>query len=288
MGSLFFTGGSEPSPVSCCPMDKAWPLTAVLVDALFTLVLLLHITAPNVIVRSSLGRLHEHTQLGEESSASLISRWTFSWVNSVIWKAFRDQLNTSDLYALNWNDTALVTSRRFRNGASATLKLLWRLYYFAKYDLLKQGAWAVLFSLVSFCPAFFLRFLLDYLESPSITSRNSAWLCVAGLLIAGITTGIAECQCEWLGRKISVRLRATLIDAIFTKVLNRRVTKPTKGSEDQGNSSQNTSATDGNILNLMAVDAASVSEIGAHMHLAWVFSSPDYDCMFGVVQHTWA
>lgn len=252
------------------PVDRAWTLTTLLVDALSTLVLLLHITAPNIIVRSNAGRLHEYAQLGKESSASLISRWTFSWVNSVIWKAFRDQLNISDLHALNWDDTAMVTSRRFYNGAPATLKLLWRLYYFTKYDLLKQGAWAVLFSLVSFCPAFLLRFILDYLESPSTTSRNNAWLCVAGLLVAGVVTGIADCQCEWLGRKVSVRLRAILIDDIFTKVLSRRVTKPAKASGDLEDSAQDTSATDGNILNLMAVDAASVSEVGAHMHLAWV------------------
>lgn len=144
------------------------------------------------------------------------------------------------------------------------------MYYFTKRDLLKQGAWAVLFSLVSFFPAILLRFILDYLESPSNKSRNNAWLCVAGLLVAGIITGIAECQCEWSGRKVSVRLRAILIDEIFTKALGRRVTMPTKVSEDQENSLQNTRATDGHILNLMAVDAASVSEVGAHMHLAWV------------------
>lgn len=115
-------------------------------------------------------KLHEYAQLGKESSASLISRWTFSWAHSVIWKAFRDQLNIFDLYALNWDDTAMATSRRFCNGASVTLKLLWRLYYFTKYDLLKQGAWAVLFSLVSFCFAFLLRFILGYMESPSTTS----------------------------------------------------------------------------------------------------------------------
>lgn len=252
------------------PVDKAWTLTTILVDALSTLVLLLHITTPNVIVRSNAGRLHGYVQLGEESSASLISRWTFSWVHSVIWKAFRDQLNISDLYALNWDDTTMVTSRRFYNCASVALKLLWRLYYFTKYDLLKQGAWAVLFSLLSFCPAFLLRFILDYLESPSTTSRNNAWLCVAGLLVAGVATGIADCQCEWLGRKVSVRLRAILINDIFTKVLSRRIARPAKASGDLENSSQDTSATDGNILNLMAVDAASISEVGAHMHLAWV------------------
>ncbi|KAL6904509.1 P-loop containing nucleoside triphosphate hydrolase protein [Trichoderma evansii] len=214
------------------PVDKAWTLTVILVGGLSSLVLLLHITTPNVIVQSISERLHEPVQPGKENSAT-----------------FRDHLSTSDLYALNWDDTARVTGRLFHNGAPSTLKLLWRLYHFTKHDLLKQGAWAILFSLGSFSPAILLRFILDYLESQNAKSRNNAWLCVAGLLVAGVITGVADCQCEWLGRKIST----------FTKVLDRRVTRPAKLSKDQENSSQDTSATDGNILNLMAVDAASIT-----------------------------
>ncbi|KKP02562.1 ATPase [Trichoderma harzianum] len=101
-------------------------------------------------------------------------------------------------------------------------------------------------------------------------SQNNAWLCVGGLLVAGIVTGIADCQCEWLGRKISGRLRAILIDQIFSKVLKKGISGPTKSSPEEGNSSGDIHATDGTILNLMAVDAANVSEVSAHMHLTWV------------------
>lgn len=256
------TGSEQP--------DKAWALVNILLGVLFTIVLLLHVTAPNIIVEAISGRLSASIHLGEETSASLISRWTFSWVGSVIWKAFRAHLSTSDLYELNWDDTARITSRLFSKGTPATLKLVWRLYHFTKHDLFNQGAWAVLFSLTSFCPAFLLRYILDYLDSPSTMSRNNAWLCVGGLLVAGIVTGIADCQCEWLGRKISVRLRAILIDQIFSKVLKKRISRSTKSSPEQGNSSDDIHATDGTILNLMAVDAANVSEVSAHMHLTWV------------------
>lgn len=59
------------------PVEKAWTLTTILIGILFAVVLLLHITAPNVIVGPILGRLHEPVQLGKENSASLMSRWTF-------------------------------------------------------------------------------------------------------------------------------------------------------------------------------------------------------------------
>ncbi|KAL7781916.1 P-loop containing nucleoside triphosphate hydrolase protein [Trichoderma afarasin] len=228
--------------------DKAWALVNILLGVLFTLVLLLHVTAPNIIVEAISGRLSASIHLGEETSAS-----------SVIWKAFRAHLSTSHLYELNWDDTAGVTSRLFSNATPVTLKLVWRLYHFTKHDLFNQGAWAVLFSLTSFCPAFLLRYILDYLDSPSTMSRSNAWLCVGGLLVAGIVTGIADCQCEWLGRKISVRLRAILIDQIFSKVLRKRISRPTKSSPEEGSSSDDIHATDGTILNLMAVDAANVS-----------------------------
>ncbi|KAL6820087.1 P-loop containing nucleoside triphosphate hydrolase protein [Trichoderma sp. SZMC 28015] len=224
------TGSEQP--------DKPWALVTILLGVLFTLVLLLHVTAPNIIVEAISGRLSASIHLSEETSAS-----------SVIWKAFRAHLSTSDLYELNWDDTARMTSRLFSKATPATLKLVWRLYHFTKHDLFNQGAWAVLFSLTSFCPAFLLRYILDYLDSPSTMSRNNAWLCVGGLLVAGIVTGIADCQCEWLGRKIS----------IFSKVLRKRISRPTKSSPEEGNSSDDIHATDGTILNLMAVDAANVS-----------------------------
>ncbi|KAM6481845.1 P-loop containing nucleoside triphosphate hydrolase protein [Trichoderma sp. SZMC 28011] len=224
------TGSEQP--------DKAWALVNILLGVLFTLVLLLHVTAPNIIVEAISGRLSASIHLSEETSAS-----------SVIWKAFRAHLSTSDLYELNWDDTARITSRLFSKVTPTTLKLVWRLYHFTKHDLFNQGAWAVLFSLTSFCPAFLLRYILDYLDSPSTMSRNNAWLCVGGLLVAGIVTGIADCQCEWLGRKIS----------IFSKVLRKRISRPTKSSPEQGNTSDDIHATDGTILNLMAVDAANVS-----------------------------
>ncbi|KAL6897436.1 hypothetical protein GGI43DRAFT_94404 [Trichoderma evansii] len=103
-----------------------------------------------------------------------------------------------------------------------------------------------LFSLVSFCPAILLRFILDYIVSPDIISQNDAWLYVRGLLVAGVISGIADCQCEWIGRKISVRLRAILIDETFTKILDRRTTRPLK--IEQENPSRETLATDGTFL----------------------------------------
>ncbi|KAK0755466.1 LOW QUALITY PROTEIN: hypothetical protein N5P37_011974, partial [Trichoderma harzianum] len=250
--------------------NKAWALVNILLGVLFTLVLLLHSRAPNIIVEAISGWLSASIHLSEETSASLISRWTFSWAGSVIWKAFRAHLSTSDLYELNWDDKARITSRLFSKATPVTLKLVWRLYHFTKHDLFNQGAWAVLFSLTSFCPAFLLRYILDYLDSPSTMSQNNAWLCVGGLLVAGIVKGIADCQCESLGRKISVRLRAIMIDQIFSKVLKKGISRPTKSSPEEGNSSGDIHATDGTILNLMAVDAANVSEVSAHMHLTWV------------------
>ncbi|KAJ5725678.1 uncharacterized protein N7483_007035 [Penicillium malachiteum] len=248
---------------------RLWSSSSLLQLFLFALILLLHVTAPNVSEESFRDE-HDSLPPTEETSASLLSRWSFSWVGAVTWKAFKTPLNISDLYALSYNNKSAVVVKQFYSAAPKTFALFWRLYRFAKYDLLQQGAWAMLFSLTSFCPAILLRVILSYVESPETVSRNDAWLCVGGLLVTGIITGISDCQCEWLGRKVSVRLRAILINEIFAKALMRRVTRPSEKKDDGESQAQDSQATDGNILNLMTVDTASTFEASAHIHIVWI------------------
>ncbi|KAJ5225506.1 hypothetical protein N7468_006731 [Penicillium chermesinum] len=109
------------------------------------------------------------------------------------------------------------------------------------------------------------------MQAPESMSRNNARLCIIGLLVSGLVAAVADCQCEWLGRKISFKVRAILTNEIFAKVLRRRATNPsTETPEVQEGLGEDTHASDGNIFNLMAVDASSVSEFSARTHTVWV------------------
>ncbi|KAK4574471.1 hypothetical protein LTR86_001312 [Recurvomyces mirabilis] len=229
----------------------------------------------SVLLRlSARNRPHDHESddqahgLVIEECSSLLSRWTFAWVSPVVWKAYSNTLTSADLYPLAWDDRADVATQRLSSATPKASALLWRLFRWARSDLAYQGAWATLFSAIILCPAILLRGILNYMAAPSANSRNDAWICVGGLLLSGIMTGVAECQCEWVGRKISLRLRAILIDQIFQKMLRRRLIIPETSLQESEQLAGD--AGDGAVMNLMTADTASISEVGAHMHFVWI------------------
>ncbi len=238
----------------------------------FAVLCLVHLTAPGLPVQQLSENDKFVSYYGRDEAASLLSRLTYSWVDDLVWIAFRGTLETSDLYGLNHDQTSAVIVSRFHAAAAAAIPLLWRLYQFFKCDVLKQGVWAAVHSVVVFMPAMLIRFILEYLEDPNLMSTSTAWLCVFGLLVSGIATSVAECQCEWVGIKIGSKLRSILISEIYGKVLRKSVARPTtKSSQDSDTEpSLEIHASDGNIFNLMSADTEFISFIGANLHFMWV------------------
>ena len=128
-------------------------------------------------------------------------------------------------------------------------------------------------SVMLFVPAQLLRDILRYIESPDTMRASTAWLLVAGLLISGFFTGLADAQCEWTGLKIGAKLKGILISEIYVKTLRRKMaTPPSKGKGVDSPAKQDTAQhdSDSSVLNLMVVDAAIISDVSAHLHLLWV------------------
>lgn len=248
--------------------------TAILARlAIFTTLCLFHCIAPRAPTQISYRDDVLSSKPGRDEKASLLSRLTFFWINGLVWKAFRRSLDASDLYQLNRNQTSAVLAPRFRATTAATLPLLWRIYHFFKYDYLKQVVWAALTSVAVFIPPMLMRLILQYLESQNEMARSTAWLCVSGLLTSGLLAGIADCQCNWLGRKIGAKLRTILITEIYAKVLRKSIARPLQAElEPQSDKKANTEgqASHGNILNLISVDAEVISEISGSLYLVWV------------------
>ena len=139
-----------------------------------------------------------------------------------------------------------------------------------------QGLWSVVFALFTFLPTVLLRQILRYVEDPSSQSREAAWLYVIGLFLSSFFSSIANCQALWLGRRISLRLRAVVVGEIYAKALRRRHVALKGGETLEGNTTvakndtedniTATQANNGAIINLMAVDTFKVSEICAYLH----------------------
>lgn len=241
--------------------------------AIFTTLCLFHCTAPRVSSERSIKHNVLSSASGRDETASLLSRLTFSWVNSLLWKAYRRTLETSDLYNLNGEQRSARVAPTFRTLAAATPPLLWRVFAFFKYDILRQGAWATVTSVAVFIPPMLIRLILQYLESDNGMTRSTAWFCVSGILLSGVVAGIADSQCSWIGRNISAKLRTVLMSEIYAKVLRKSIARPPQSplhsSSDEKNDMEGY-ASDGRILNLISVDTEVIREISGSLYLVWI------------------
>jgi ABC-type multidrug transport system fused ATPase/permease subunit len=140
--------------------------------------------------------------------------------------------------------------------------------------LLIQAVWAALLSLFIFAPTLLLRALLEYVENPSQTPVNIAWLYVILMFVASVLSALCEGQTGWIGRRISLKLRSVAIGEIYEKTLKRKTTAQSStilgansmDSSDAADSQVNV----GTIINLMSVDAYHMAEVGGSLHLLWV------------------
>ncbi|KND87755.1 ATP-dependent bile acid permease [Tolypocladium ophioglossoides CBS 100239] len=242
--------------------------------AIFTMLLLLHATASRQLTKPLCDDdMDLLVQPAPEETASLPSQLTMYWIASLVRQGYSTTLESHDLWDLARDQKSANLAPSFREMASATLPLLQRLLKYFKGDILLQGCWAALMSVMLYVPAQLLRGVLRYIESPDTMRASTAWLFVVGLLISGLLTGLADAQCEWTGLKVGAKLKGILISEIYAKTLRRKMTPaPFKGKSADGFTMQHTAqhASDGSVLNLMAVDAAIVTDVSAYLHLLWV------------------
>lgn len=246
-------------------------LTAnILRFVVFIVLCLCHWTAPKLPISRQLNGDDISTlNISKQETASFISCLTFSWLNDLVWKSFRATLEVYDLYQLPYRQKCGIIIPYFQSTTTATSPLLRRLYRIVKYDMLRQGGWAALNSVFILLPPVLIRAILQHLEYPETILKSTAWLCAGGILVAGAVSSIAGSQCDWMGNRMTAKLRAILINEIYEKSLRKKMT-PHSASEDELHSKTQSHATDGNILNLMSVDVEHVSEMSGSLYLIWV------------------
>ena len=196
----------------------------------------------------------------QEPLASLFSRAVFAWVDPVIREGYRKPHTLENVWDLREDDYAQAVLSAFHTTRQAS-NLALRLFSHFKWMLLLQGAWAVMFSLFTFAPTLLLRAILRYIENPEDTPREVAWLYCFGLLAGSLITTVGNGQALFLGRRICIKLRAIIIGEVYAKALRRRDASPA-GNEKEGEGQAN----NGQIINLMAIDAFKVAEICAYLH----------------------
>ncbi|CED84845.1 Multidrug resistance-associated protein/mitoxantrone resistance protein, ABC superfamily [Phaffia rhodozyma] len=182
--------------------------------------------------------------------------------------------------------------------------LTWNLVVYFKSYLLLQMLWAVVYVLASFIAPWTLKLILEFVAYRKLSSLDPdtypprpmhlAVLYVVAMFFGQVVSVTSQGYALWIGRRICVRLRSIIITEVFTKALRRSdsakiakifdekldetTTEPGSvntndvtdisgdenkdGKETEG---QQEEASEGKIINLISVDAFSISEIAAYL-----------------------
>lgn len=156
-----------------------------------------------------------------EPLASIFSEYTFSWVDSLVWKGYQEPMEMPHVWNLAPKDKAAAVLAAYRQ-IKKTSKLAVHLLSHFKGLLLVQFIWAILAGAFTFAPTMLLKAILEYVEDPSQAPRNVLWLYVVLLPVSDLLKSIADNQALWIGRKICINVRAILIGEIYAKSLRRK------------------------------------------------------------------
>lgn len=206
-----------------------------------------------------------------EESSSIFSLATFSWMSPLVWRAQKPDYHTEDLWHLGSRERSRNIVEEYRL-VKKTSGLAWHLFRHSRRAFLIQGAWAALASLTTFVRVFVLQRVLIYMEDPLRQEQSDVWTWILIMLFSGVLTSVSNGQSLWMGRKIGIRLRAILIDEIYSKTLLRSASARPRLSSDQTNENRDTQLSSGAITNLMALDSTKVADISGYLHYIWVES----------------
>ncbi|KAE8151122.1 ATP-dependent bile acid permease [Aspergillus avenaceus] len=286
------------------PISKRATIFSAIEFTLSTLLLLIALTTR----RGNKAVLVPHEdgiEPARHPTASLLSLVTFSWLDPLILKGYRQALELDDVWNLTSSQKAATVLEDFRRRQYKG-SLIWKLGRYFWPTILLQGSWTIFSGIFTYLPTILLKAILEYVEDPRSSTANAAWLYAILLPCSGAIQGISDGQALWMGRKLGVKLRAIIIGEIYAKALRRKASASTDtgkktteeppaggkkkrtftfgrkkkkvtpdpetdsqdGKESEGGDEAQTANT-GNIINLMAIDSFKVSEVGAYLHFLW-------------------
>ncbi|KAJ2789850.1 Transporter of the ATP-binding cassette (ABC), partial [Coemansia helicoidea] len=171
-----------------------------------------------------------------EPAASWAGRVTFSWINFLMRRGARQQLDAGDLYALHRTELPVASWERFQRCRRPGRTLVVTLALTFAPEFLLQAAYSVMASLLSFAGPFFLQRIIRAIEQADGSDANlrTAYLDAFGLLLFTLGQTLAESQKLWVGRIISIRLKGLLVAELSAKTLRRRGKGTWEDDKDAG------------------------------------------------------
>ncbi|OBA19390.1 P-loop containing nucleoside triphosphate hydrolase protein [Metschnikowia bicuspidata var. bicuspidata NRRL YB-4993] len=226
------------------------------------------------------GQVYVTSDGAKPSPERISSLWafsTYSWIDPMIWKAYKSPMVKEDIWGLREDDHALDVLKKFES-TKLTARFTFKLFSHFKALFLLQGFWAILDSVLVFVPTLLLKSVLEYVSDQSSTTKNVAWCLVILMPLTKMADSVTSGFSLFLGRRVCVRMRAIIIGQVYSKALRRRIVT-SEDSEETNNDSESKdggakksdpkdskSSELGAIINLMAIDAFKVSEICGYLH----------------------
>lgn len=210
-------------------------------------------------------RLLRNDTSAKELQSSWYSQMTFSYVDDMMAVGSDHALEIEDLDDLIKEDTSRSICERFEKIKSRDRSLAQNLYILVQKEFLWQQFATLISTSTSLAGPMLLKCILDYIADPSTVSHPIVpYLYGLALFIATMIRSISDGQTYFLGRRVGIRIRATLISLIYTKSLRRLVSVSPEFAA-AGASEMNP----GKITNLMSVDATKILEVCCYLMYVW-------------------
>ncbi|KAG6840542.1 hypothetical protein C0991_005902 [Blastosporella zonata] len=212
-----------------------------------------------------------------EDYTSLFGWITFSWVYPLVQRGRYTTLSENDVWALSPTIQSRSIFTKFVGLSQPSL--LRKLFIANSLDLFLDFFLTVVSVVFNYASPFFLKRILDAIDSTSPTpeSRAQAYIYAVLAFVCSLCKSQADVQHLWCGRRASTRMRSELMASIYDKALKRKdfsgiVDREKKAKEEESSSTKSKSKKDeeksdeakagadvGKIVNLMAGDANRVS-----------------------------
>ncbi|GJT98519.1 ABC transporter C family member 3-like protein [Tanacetum coccineum] len=200
------------------------------------------------------------TSLTPARTTSVFSLLTFSWIHPLISKGYKKSLDLEDVPELDSVDNARASfsvlrnkleSYKKENSGITALCLAKAVIWTTWKDIIITGLLAIVFTLASYVGPFLMDAFVEYLHGEPDLSNG--FLLVSAFFVAKIVECLAQRHQDFKLQQAGMRARSALVTMIYHKGL----TLSSLSKQRQSN---------GEIINLVAVDAERIGEFSRYMH----------------------